>query len=115
MDKRVYLKVKIKSLQEEAKIIRKEERRNEDFKKGLREHRKKIVRPESRHTHLAYAFLRGRPYKTVEPKAHTEPDWIRARKMVERYGVVWEENQTMAEYEKKQKELLARFDRWKDE
>jgi hypothetical protein len=66
-----YLRVKIKSLAEEARIIRHEEHRASAYHRGLlcaklRDHRVKEVRPEARAALLAYAFLRGRPYTTVE-------------------------------------------------
>ena len=87
MDERIYLKVKIKSLAEEARIIRKETHRakNISIKNGLAEHRKGIVRFEARHTQLAYGFLRGLAYSQMESKTHTEPTWKRMRKMVEKY------------------------------
>ena len=93
----IYLKVKIKNLAEEAKIIRREERialkqrdripwahtfnvETNDFDEeyleevahyqklfnGLHEHRKTTVRNEQRATHIAYAFIRGRPFGEIE-------------------------------------------------
>ncbi len=68
----VELKIKIKSLAEEAKIIKKEERKllaqarrtqgQDLYAKydSLMGHRKGIVRFECRATHLAYAFIRGK-------------------------------------------------------
>ncbi len=68
-----YLKVKNKSLAEEAKIIRhsekkvksygwhrEEEHPNKGLLAGLTEHRKGIVRSEQRATLLAYAYATGR-------------------------------------------------------
>lgn len=84
-----YLKVKVKSLAEEARIIRKEEHKArkrrtwasvrqgreeqerigyEEFW-GLRHHRTGIVRTESRASLLAYAYIRGKKYSQVETKA----------------------------------------------
>ena len=70
-----YLRVKIKSLAEEARIIRKEERKALDHSdratyEGLRKHRTQDVRGEARAAQLAYAFVRGRPYAKIE----TRPD-----------------------------------------
>lgn len=85
-DERVYLKVKIKSLAAEARIIRVEEKRNKDFRARLEFHRKHKVRPEARATLLAYAYIRGIPYKKVESDAKHQPDWNRVSTMVKKYG-----------------------------
>jgi hypothetical protein len=81
-----YLKVKIKSLATEATIIRKEEhsakaqyrylKDKQGLEKqydeavstfwGLRSHRTIDVRNEARAAQLAYAFVRGKPFKFVE-------------------------------------------------
>ena len=69
------LRVKIKSLAEEARIIRAEERRwVVDGRKdnatwhSLNHHRRHDVRDEARASLLAYAYLRGVPYSVVENK-----------------------------------------------
>lgn len=113
MDKRIYLKVKIKSLAEEAKIIRKEEARNPEFRLGLAEHRKGIVRNEARHTLLAYAFLRGKDYKQVEPKCHEKPEWSRVESMIIKYGVYWADDMSHDDYKKAKYEESVRFKEWK--
>lgn len=66
----IKLKVKTKSLAEEARIIRGLERKY-GFD-SLAYHRVWDVRNESRATHLATAFLKGKAYKTVESKVHDE-------------------------------------------
>jgi len=60
-DERIYLKVKILSLAEESRIIRKETRaaKQDSIKNGLYLHRVWVVRTEARVTYLAYGFLRG--------------------------------------------------------
>lgn len=97
---RRYLKVKLKSLAEEARIIRKEEnkakkeaRRVGDvrvnwsmLREELHNHRVVIVREAARHTHLAYGFLRGRAYQQMEAKCKTPPLWDSIKKMVLKYG-----------------------------
>lgn len=94
-DLRVYLKIKIKSLSQEARIIRDEERKpfydRDDCgyspsQEGLHNHRVTVVRRETRHTLLAYAFIRGVPYKRVEAKCHEAPDWKAVKRMVAKYG-----------------------------
>ena len=87
IDRREMLRVKLKSLAEEARIIRREEQRTHDLLRGeLHQHRIGTVRSEARHTHLAYGFIRGRTYEQIEPKCDTPPDWERVRKMTKRYG-----------------------------
>lgn len=118
------LKVKIKSLAAEIRIIRLEERkakgrrlakrkrnekgekdpkyfefrgRDDSLRSSLMAHRKYDwersvgrcdLRHEARHSLLAYAFLRGRAYRSVEPKScrwHA-PDWAKVLAMVNRFG-----------------------------
>jgi hypothetical protein len=112
-DHRVYLKVKIKSLAAEAKIIRTEERRNKRARAGLAEHRKHTVRDEARHTLLAYGFIRGRRYTEIEPKCHHYPSWDLIWRMVKKYGVQWDEDEDLHSYKKRQAEQEARFEDWK--
>jgi len=77
---RAKFRVKIRSLAEEAKIIRQQERRvyhKEAYVKAfyqacLHSHRVTNVRQESRATLLAYAFVFGRPYSSVERKTITD-------------------------------------------
>ena len=116
MDKRTYLKVKIKSLAEEARIIRKETKkaRNLSIKNGLALHRTGVVRTEARLTQLAYGFLRGLEYLQMEQKAHTSPDWARVRKMVAKYCTHWDWSSEMSykEHQEEKAHILEKFDQW---
>ena len=94
-DGRTFLKVKIKSLAAEAKIIRKEEKKNtkidEDLgynrkRRELRDHRKGTVAYEARHTLLAYGFIRGRAYEQMEPTGSGDFNVDKVWKMIEKYG-----------------------------
>jgi len=69
------LRVNVKSLAAEAKIIRDEIRRatTTEAKAALHDHRMARVRPEARLAHLALAFTRGVPYKVAETKAREIP------------------------------------------
>ena len=69
------LRVNVKSLAAEAKIIREEIRRAEttEARQALHDHRMTRVRPEARLAHLALAFTRGRPYKMAESTAKSAP------------------------------------------
>lgn len=61
------LRVNIKSLAEEAKIIRKESKRcGSEYVNILTEHRRCRLREESRLAQLALAFVRKRSYRSVE-------------------------------------------------
>jgi len=94
---REYLRVKIKSLSSEAKIIRHEERKVMKWKRepdhdpepiyfGLHRHRTQNVRRESRSAHLAYGFLREMPYRKIEDKCYTKPNWSRVKDLASKYG-----------------------------
>ena len=85
------LKIKLKSLAAEARIIRQEEKKRRGKNWGstgntLHEHRIHVVRPEARATHIAYAFLRGGSLESVEGSAKTEPEWKRVEAMVRKYS-----------------------------
>lgn len=101
----VFLKVKVKTLAEEARIIRREERikkaqaryaraKGKDdagigidmVREQLYMHRKFQVRKEARCTHLAYAYLRGIPYTMLERTMKTQPNWENVARMVKKYG-----------------------------
>lgn len=90
----VYLRVKIRSLAEEARIIRHEEKRfpkgqrNNQVYFGLHTHRTYDVRNETRAALLAYAFLRKRRYRQIEPtcKEFPYPVATRVAKLVCKYG-----------------------------
>lgn len=92
-----FLRVKIKSLAAEARIIRQQERQALKGKKpqmwqylALREHRRTDVRNEQRCSLLAYAYLRGVPFLKTEhalpASVLREPNWKRVRQIVEKFG-----------------------------
>jgi len=82
-----FLKVKVKSLTAEARIIRREEERSRgELRDALRQHRREDVRREQRATQVAYGYLRGITYSRIEPNPLTEPDWKRVESMVNKYG-----------------------------
>lgn len=84
------LRVKIKSLADEARTIRLEEKRaaTDRLRGELRRHRTFDVRAEQRASLLAYAFLRGRPRAACEPKCKVEPNWDRVLKLAKKFGPV---------------------------
>ncbi len=91
---RLSLKVKIKSLAAEAKIIRAEEEKvaagNSLYwarvRCGLRQHRIEEVRKEARAALLAYAMIRGKPYHSVERPKSKQPDIKAVQRMVDKFG-----------------------------
>lgn len=111
-DHRTFLKVKIKSLAAEAKIIRREEHKNKKLRHLLAEHRREVVRFEARHTLLAYGFLRGRSYKDLEPKSHVAPTWSKVKSMIERYGRSWDGEEPYAQYKADKEQEMKLFEQW---
>lgn len=104
-DRRRLLKIKLKSLAAEARIIRQEELKAkhskrpevQDLRMQMHEHRVKDLREESRATLLAYSFIRGKPYRDIEGRsdwgvetATIKNQWAsrmdRIRAMVSKYG-----------------------------
>ena len=68
------LKINIKSLAAEAQINRAEARKHHGWDRyELNEHRTGHLRREARRAHLAYAFLRGKPYRKIEPTSRSFP------------------------------------------
>jgi hypothetical protein len=93
-DERHLLKVKIKHLAAEARIIREEEAKASGMKKWhLQNHRKTTVRTAARQTHLAYAIIRGKTLERTASKYGTKLspiyqffDETAVAKMVTKYG-----------------------------
>jgi len=80
--------VKIKSLAEEARIIRQEEQRQKAdpiMRESLRFHRVHDLRREQRASLLAYTLIRGRSYASAEC-AKTPPPTRRIIQLVETFG-----------------------------
>jgi hypothetical protein len=89
VDRREMLRVKIKSLAEEARIIRREEYRTHgELRNELHNHRVLVVRPAARNAHVAYGLIRGRPWERIEPGAKSQPDWKKVKAMCQTYGPV---------------------------
>ena len=89
MTGKVKLKIKVKSLAAEAKMIRFEEKKwpAESEERGeLYSHRIFPLRREARSSFLAYGFLRGREYLQIEQPNSREPNWNRVRDIVARFG-----------------------------
>lgn len=104
-DRRRLLKIKLKSLAAEARIIRQEEMKArfskrpevQDLRAQMHEHRVKDIREEARATLLAYSFIRGKKYRDIEGRSNwgnmevtVRGQWDnrmeRIRAMVAKYG-----------------------------
>lgn len=92
---KTHLKIKILTLADEAKHIRRHERRWKTVRRdglphpmffNLEAHRKHEVRPECRASLLAYGFLRDRDYKKIENRCHTKPNWDRVATLLTVFG-----------------------------
>ena len=82
---RAALKIKVKHLTQEARIIRKEEVKWRGLDKlYFKHHRKTTVRDEARATQLTIAFLRGMPYNVIEKKCYNtwKRDTVILKRMV---------------------------------
>jgi len=119
---KTFLKIKESSLTAEARIIKKIEknkRTNLSLRRDLHLHRTNVVRPETRSTHLALGFLRGKPHHYMEqplrPLAEghiatlgftkTHPNWDRIEQLVRKYGKSYFESDQV---------LAQKFSEWRD-
>ncbi len=118
-DRRVCLKIKIKNLADEARTIRREEKKGHFLRNELRAHRIHTVRRAARHTLLAYGFIRGREYRASEGKpngitdASRAPEWGKVRAMVEQYGAAFGTGRGYAGDREETAKILNRFEEWK--
>ena len=85
------MKIKIKHLAEEARIIRLEEHRTRNWfaMMRLKSHRRVRLRRIARANQLAYAYLRGVPYTTVERTTKADTEYVGAL-MIPMSKVVYE-------------------------
>lgn len=80
------LRVNVKSLAAEAKIIRKEEARcGFQYYWKLYDHRVGRLREEARYANLALAFVRGRAYRKVEGPTSKSLDPRRLTKKIQNF------------------------------
>lgn len=80
------LRVNVKSLAAEAKLIRHEERRaGYQYQTQLVNHRTGYLRTEARYTQLALAYARGQQYEDVEPNSKKGVDTARLAAKLSRF------------------------------
>lgn len=85
------LKIKIKSLAAESRIIRHEERKwpgPSTTRNSLYLHRVYDVRREQRHSLLAYGFLRNKPYDCIEQPDSREINWANVEGIALRFSTM---------------------------
>ena len=86
-ERTIHLRVKVKSLVAEAKIIRAEAKKTSGkVKCRLNDHRKTVVRRHTRHNLLAYGLLRGTPYILMEAKCEKSPDFKWIGQLAKKFG-----------------------------
>ena len=83
------LRINVKSLAAEAKYIRQEIKKtnNQEAKERLAEHKAYRLKPEARKAQLCLAFVKGMPYKMVEPKTKTDIEARELIKKLKKFGV----------------------------
>lgn len=116
-DLRAMLRVKVRSLQDEAQLIRRKEQghpRGHSVRMQLTHHRKTVVRREARAAQLALCFLRGRKYIQAEQYVHPgcEPDWYNVRRNVEKFGYLFRDNLSREENRRRRDDVLSNFEEW---
>ena len=106
-ERTIHLKIKIKSLADEARTIRKEANKTNGMVKwNLNEHRTKVVRPHTRHNLLAYGILIGTPYEIMENKCHESPKFSDVSKIAKRFGA---KEETISEWIEKANSYISTF------
>jgi len=85
------LKIKVKSLAAESRIIRSQELKLKGknwchLARPLQVHRRGALRAEARDTHIAYGYLKGRSYSQIEATVNRPADWDNIARMVKKYG-----------------------------
>jgi hypothetical protein len=103
---KIYLKIKLMSLAEESKIIRRQEHNlvkryrklrsigkevsatSDGLLASIHHHRVREVRCEARSAHLAYGYLRETPYRAMEWRCENDnqPDWRRVLDIAKKFG-----------------------------
>lgn len=90
--RQTHLKIKVQSLVDEAKNIRREANKTSGMAKwDLNHHRTTVVRRHTRHNLLAYGILLGTPYSLMEKKCYEPPDFKWVAKIAEKFGATEED------------------------
>jgi len=128
-ERTVHLRIKIKSLVAESRIIRAEANRLKPFiakesdtnkkrplqnrRERLHNHRRDVVRVHTRLNLLAYGILRGIPYEVMEKKCFEKPYFPKISKIAKDFGAAedqitkWVSDAKIYLHNKKEIELAA--------
>lgn len=86
-ERTIHLRIKVKSLVDEAKSIRQEAKKTEGMVKwGLNHHRTTVVRYHTRLNLLAYGILIGTKYEAMERKCSEPPSFSKVKKIAKSFG-----------------------------
>ena len=86
-ERKIHLKIKVQSLVDEAKNIRKEANKTSGKAKwNLNHHRTEVVRPHTRKNLLAYGILLGIPYRVMERRCNEQPNFVGVAAIAKRFG-----------------------------
>jgi hypothetical protein len=89
IDRRELLKIKIKSLAAEARIIRREAQRVfGDYRYEMNAHRTGGMRRAARETLIAYGLIRGKTIAQMEPNAKRLYNVDAVQAMIRKYGPI---------------------------
>lgn len=93
------------------------------------EHRTIVVRKEARAALLAYAFLRGKTYRSCEAMTETLPNWKRVEELVVKYckditaiyyyrfkavNKMTDQQYNYVVSDQYRKDIMDRFQKWKE-
>lgn len=91
-NRKLHLKIKIQSLVDESRNIRREARKvTGKDRHSLNLHRVMVVRPHTRLNLLAYGILRNIPYSCMERKCAEKPDFKRIGKIAKSFDATDEQ------------------------
>ncbi len=83
----IHLRIKVKSLVDEARTIREEAKKTSGMAKWrLNHHRTTVVREHTRFNLLAYGLLKSIPYKVMEQKCDELPNLHLVAKTAKHFG-----------------------------
>jgi len=86
-ERTIHLKIKVRSLADESRSIRREANKTSGMAKWrLNHHRTTVVREHTRYNLLAYGILRGIPYRVMERRCHEAPDFSKVATIAKRFG-----------------------------
>jgi len=112
-ERQIHLRIKIKSLVDEARTIRAEAKKTSGMAKWrLNHHRTTVVRDYARLNLLAYGILIGMFYERMEKKCQETPNFIKVAKIAKAFGGTEED---IAVWIADAEEYLKKETKWKSQ